>query len=89
MKYNVTFEINLQSASNPMISLVSGLKEVGVTPECLVWSAIPGGGEARVWLTVESEASKQELIRAHFKPNGAFTRIMFQPDARAMNLAPT
>jgi hypothetical protein len=89
MKYNVTFEINLQTSPDPMTSLASGLRELGVTPVCLIWSAIPGGEEARAWLTIESAASKQEEIRAYFKSNGAFTRIYFQPDARVMHPIPT
>jgi hypothetical protein len=51
----VCLAVNLTRADNQLLRVSEALRNLQAEPESFVWSAVPGTGEARVWLIVNVE----------------------------------
>lgn len=63
MKQELSLEVVNEPGNELLFQVVQALRAMPFAPECFVWSAIPGAGEARIWMTLaESETRMRELI---------------------------
>lgn len=80
MKYSVSFEVIAQPDSPILLDVATGLQELRARPESLVWSIMPSGIEARIWMIIEAGAPRMEALAAHFRTHEAIRKIRITED---------
>lgn len=75
MKYRVAFEAIVSPGTPFLLELFSGLQQLQLLPECLVWTVFSQGREARLWMIIETDFSGLKALWEHFRPHPEVRRI--------------
>jgi len=75
MKHSLTLTVLVTPGTEALLEIFSVLHRFGRLPESLLWSVIPGSGEARAWLLIDAPADDVELLRVHLGRITAVRRV--------------
>ncbi|MBL9215331.1 MAG: hypothetical protein JNG83_07640 [Opitutaceae bacterium] len=75
MKFSLTLTLLVTPHPSALLDLAVVLRRFAPAPESLLWSTIPGSGEARAWLLVELSAETAELLCVHLGRIAAVRRV--------------
>jgi hypothetical protein len=84
VKHELYLEATIAADNNLLVRIAEVMYTVRLSPESLIWSELPGSGEARIWMIVGADEAQSRELLAKLRQISGVTQIAMLGPGQAL-----